>query len=160
LPSPSRRLPRWESIDFGCRILTVEGGTAKNRQTRHVPLYDEAIGLLNCWRGQANGEQRIFEVSTGFKTAWAKLLKRASITTFRWHDLRHHFASRLVQAGVPLNTVRDLLGHSSVAMSLRYAHLAPDQRREAVAKLNQKPLLALTMRLQWNQGSHGGFIPH
>jgi site-specific recombinase XerD len=61
--------------------------------------------------------------------------------------LRRHFASRLVQIGVPLNTVRDLLGHSSVAMSLRYAHLAPDQRREAVAKLNQKPLLALTVRL-------------
>jgi hypothetical protein len=40
-------------------------------------------------------------------------------------------------------TVRDLLGHNSVAMSLRYAHLAPDQRREAVAKLNVKPLLAL-----------------
>jgi integrase len=150
---------RWESIDFGRRILTVEGGTAKNRQTRHVPLNDEAIGLLNCWRGQANGGQRVFEVSTGFKTAWAKLLKRANITRFRWHDLRHHFASRLVQAGVPLNTVRDLLGHASVAMSLRYAHLAPDQQREAVAKLNQKPLLALTVRLQWNQGSTAHFYP-
>jgi hypothetical protein len=56
----------------------------------------------------------------------------------------------LVQRGVPVNTVRDLLGHSSVAMSLRYAHLAPDQRREAVAKLDEKPLLALTMRLPWN----------
>lgn len=45
--------------------------------------------------------------------------------------------------------MRDLLGHGSVGMSLRYAHLAPDQRREAVAKLNEKPLLNLTMRLQW-----------
>jgi integrase len=150
---------RWESVDFSRRILTVEGGTAKNRQTRHVPLNDEAIGLLNCWRGQANGGQRVFEVSTGFKTAWAKLLKRANITTFRWHDLRHHFASRLVQLGVPLNTVRDLLGHSSVAMSLRYAHLAPDQRREAVAKLNQKPLLALTVRLPWNHDPTAHFYP-
>src|SRR2546421_7926730 len=59
------------------------------------------------------------------------------------------FASRLVQHGVPLNTVRDLLGHSSVGMSLRYAHLAPDQRREAVSKLNEKPVLALSMRLKW-----------
>jgi integrase len=49
----------------------------------------------------------------------------------------------LVQRGVPPNTVRDLLGHSSFAMSLRYAHLAPDQRREAVAKLNERPVLAL-----------------
>jgi len=46
--------------------------------------------------------------------------------------------------------VRDLLGHSSVQMSLRCAHLAPDQRRETVAKLNEKPILALTMRLLWN----------
>ena len=49
-----------------------------------------------------------------------------------------HFASSLVQIGVPLNTVRDLLSHASVAMSLRYAHLAPDQRREAVMKLSSK----------------------
>ncbi len=104
--------------------------------------------MLSRWREQTLGGRHIFEVKTSFKTAWAKLLKRADIMKFRWHDLRHHFASRLVQAGVPLNTVRDLLGHSSVAMSLRYAHLAPDQRREAVAKLNQKPLLALTLRLQ------------
>jgi hypothetical protein len=61
----------------------------------------------------------------GFQTAWETVLKRARISNFRWHDLRHHFASRLVQNGVPLNTVRDLLGHGSVGMSLRYAHLAP-----------------------------------
>ena len=141
---------RWTSIDFDGRLLTVEGGNAKSRQTRHVPLNDEAVSLLKSWREQATGASRVFEVSTGFKTAWSHVLKRAQITGFRWHDLRHHFASRLVQHGVPLNTVRDLLGHSSVAMSLRYAHLAPDQRREAVAKLNEKPILALTMRLPWS----------
>ena len=138
---------RWISVDLDRRLLTVEGGNAKSRQTRHVPLNDEAVSVLTSWRGQSAGGPRVFDVATGFKTAWSHILKRAQITGFRWHDLRHHFASRLVQRGVPLNTVRDLLGHSSIAMTLRYAHLAPDQRREAVARLGDQPILALTMRL-------------
>ena len=140
---------RWSSVDFNRQLLTVEGRNAKNRQTRHVPLNEEALSVLRSWREQSGTGMRVFGVTTGFQSAWEKVLKRARISKFRWHDLRHHFASRLVQKGVPLNTVRDLLGHGSVGMSLRYAHLAPDQRREAVAKLNEKPLLTLTMRLQW-----------
>src|SRR5205823_1819498 len=142
---------RWSSIDFAHQLLTVEGPTSKTRQTRHVPLNDEAMSVLTRWREQSGNRQRVFEIATGMKTAWPHLLKRARIAGFRWHDLRHHFASRLVQRGVPLNTVRDLLGHSSIAMTLRYAHLAPDQRREAVDKLNERPLFsALTMRLSWD----------
>jgi integrase len=148
---------RWRSVDFARRLLTVEGPDSKTRQTRHVPLNDEAMRVLQSWRKQAGDGPRVFEISTGFKTAWGHILKRAKIVSFRWHDLRHHFASRLVQRGVPLNTVRDLLGHSSIAMSLRYAHLAPDQRREAVSKLNQKPVLALTIHVPPDAGP--GFSP-
>jgi len=107
------------------------------------------MSVLRRWREQSGTGAHVFDVTTGFRATWEKILKRSRITNFRWHDLRHHFASRLVQQGVPLNTVRDLLGHSSVSMSLRYAHLAPDQRREAVAKLNEKPLLSFAMRLRW-----------
>ncbi len=141
--------------DFDRRIVTVEGRNAKSRQTRHVPLNDEATNVLLKWHEQAEGKPRVFDVATNYQNGWQALLKRAGITQFRWHDMRHHFASRLVQRGVPLNTVRDLLGHSTVQMSLRYAHLAPDQRREAVAKLNEKPLLALTLRLPWSGPQSG-----
>ena len=130
---------RWANVDMKGKQLTIEGSTAKAGQTRHIPLNDEALDVLKKWREQAPPGDRVIAVDTGFKTAWASLLERAKITAFRWHDLRHHFASRLVQAGVPLNTVRELLGHGSMAMTLRYAHLAPDQKAEAVAKLVAKP---------------------
>ena len=128
---------RWSAIDTKGKQLTIEGSTAKNQQTRHIPLNAEALKVLKQWKEQAGDGERVFPIDTGFKTAWAALLERAKIAKFRWHDLRHHFASRLVQAGVPLNTVRELLGHGSMAMTLRYAHLAPDQKREAVEKLVQ-----------------------
>jgi site-specific recombinase XerD len=67
--------------------------------------------------------------------SWQAVLKAAKIERFRWHDLRHHFASRLVQRGVDLNTVRELLGHADISMTLRYSHLAPEQKAAAVAKL-------------------------
>jgi site-specific recombinase XerD len=67
-------------------------------------------------------------------------MKSAQLENFRFHDLRHHFASRLVQAGVDLNTVRELLGHAEITMVLRYAHLSPDRLATAVEKLGPVPV--------------------
>ena len=125
----------WDDIDLEEKLLTVRGTSAKSGDTRYIPLNEEALILLKNWRKDSGGEERVFLVTTSFKTSWRALLDRAKVTRFRWHDLRHHFASRLAQAGVPLNTVRELLGHGSLAMTLRYAHLAPNQTRDAVAKL-------------------------
>lgn len=129
---------KWAAVDLKNGLLTVEGSTAKSDQTRHVPLNSEAVAALTNWKAQRPDTDRVFPIDTSFKSAWASLLTRASISAFRWHDLRHHFASRLAQAGVPLNTIRELLGHGSMAMTLRYAHLSPDQKVDAVNKLVQQ----------------------
>jgi site-specific recombinase XerD len=65
-------------------------------------------------------------------------VKDAGIDHFRWHDLRHTFASRLVMAGVDIRTVQELLGHKSITMTMRYAHLAPSHLRAAVEKMNEE----------------------
>ncbi len=108
------------------------------------------IGTTLLAVAKAQPRSRPFEIHdtplSGFTLRRGHVLDRAGLSRFRWHDLRHHFASRLVQNGVPLNTVRDPLGHASGAMSMRYAHLAPDHRCEAVAKLDEKPMFALTVR--------------
>lgn len=131
---------RWTDVDLTAKRLTVQGTTAKTGQTRHVPLNAEAVRVLTLWSPMPSG--LVFPADdtretplTDVKTAWLKLLKDAGIKGFRFHDLRHTFASRLVQAGVDLNIVRELLGHTSMTMTLRYAHLRPQQAADAVELL-------------------------
>jgi integrase len=63
------------------------------------------------------------------------VLSDAGTANFRWHDLRHTFASRLVMAGVDIRTVQELMGHKTIQATLRYAHLAPQHQLEAVQRL-------------------------
>jgi integrase len=133
---------RWSDINFGRALLVVRGEGAKSGQSRYVPLNAEAIRVLTDWRGFITPEPvHVFpgrqdgEPLDDIKKAWAPLLKQAKIAGFTFHDLRHTFASKLVMAGVDLNTVRELLGHADIKMTLRYAHLAPEHKAAAVAKL-------------------------
>lgn len=129
----------WDAIDLENAIITIRGENAKDGEDRHIPMNGEALATFKQWREQTPGPL-VFPGPTDapiseIKTAWGKLLKDAKIDNFRWHDMRHHFASRLVMAGVDLNTVRELLGHSDIKMTLRYAHLAPEHKAAAVQKL-------------------------
>jgi integrase len=124
----------WADIDLDARMLTVRAENAKSGRERHVPLNTEAQAVLTQWGTQTGRAGGVFDVAD-VKTAWRGLLEAAAIASFRFHDLRHHFASKLVRAGVDLNTVRELLGHADISMTLRYSHLSPDGLAAAVTKL-------------------------
>lgn len=126
----------WDKVNLPGAMLTVTAATAKTSKTRHISLNKEAVEVLTLWREQ-NPRGRVFPI-TSQKGAWAPLMVAAEIEDFRLHDCRHHFASRLVMEGVDLNTVRELLGHADIKMTLRYAHLAPEHKAAAVEKLGNK----------------------
>jgi integrase len=132
---------KWRDVDLPHNILTVVGETAKSGKTRHVPMNIEASTIIQRWRTQCPLDEtyvfsnKIGEPMHDARSSWSKVLSGAGIKDFRWHDLRHTFASKLVMAGVDLNTVRELLGHSDYKMTLRYAHLAPEHKAAAVGKL-------------------------
>lgn len=123
----------WKDIDLGKKMLTVRGKGAKSGQTRHIPLNAAAVDVLKIHRGDVIPMPKVPVFGNAeFRKAFNALLDKAKIQNFRFHDTRHTFASKLVMAGVPLNTVRELMGHGSLEMTLIYAHLAPENLRDAV----------------------------
>jgi integrase len=133
----------WDAVNFSGKILTVTAATAKSGHTRRVPTNREALEILTAWherQGKPKGDALVFPGHEGERmkridTSWESLMKAARLKNFRLHDCRHHFASKLVQAGVDLYTVKELLGHSEIAMTQKYSHLAPDNLRAAVEKV-------------------------
>ncbi|MCJ8295224.1 MAG: site-specific integrase [Colwellia sp.] len=127
----------WNHINFDNKIVTIDFQNAKSGNTRHLPLNTQAFNTLKQWQQETDGIGFVFKDKNNaqlkdFPYVWGALLDEAQITNFRFHDLRHHFASKLVMASVDLNTVRELLGHSDLKMTLRYAHLAPEHKAAAV----------------------------
>jgi len=132
----------WRDVDTGKKFVTVLGEGAKTGQTRYVPLNSEIVDVLTRWRpSDADPDSFLFTDANAAsplleaRAAWTRLIAKAGVSSFRFHDLRHTFASKLVMAGVDLNTVRELLGHRDIAMTLRYAHLAPEHKAAAVERL-------------------------
>lgn len=132
---------RWEHVDLERKILTV--GTevrAKKTGRRFIPLNSVAIAAFEKLYKISNGSlyvcpDRKRDEQTDWRVWFQDVVERAKIDNFRWHDLRHTFASRLVMAGVPLSSVQKLLGHRSITTTERYSHLAPDFQRSSVERL-------------------------
>ena len=134
----------WSRVDLQVGLIHLEARHTKSGRRRSVPLNADARGAIisrarfraqHCpaspWVFCTKQGKRIQSVKRSFATA----CRRAGIEDFRIHDLRHTCAAWLVSAGAPLSEVRDLLGHASVTMTERYAHLAPENVRAAVALL-------------------------
>ena len=133
---------QWEDVNFQTLLLTVHARNAKSNRDRHIPMNDAVFAVLRDWRMRSGRREGLVfpNPSTGLplrdiKTAWRTLMKKAEIKDFRFHDIRHDFASRLVLAGTDLYTVKELLGHSSITITERYAHLSDDTLRQAVENL-------------------------
>jgi len=132
----------WGDVNLETGVLLVRAMRTKGRHGYGIPLHPEALKILQhrakTWNGSGPvREERIFRHSDSeFRRAFKQALKKAGLpTSIRIHDLRHTFASWLAMAGVPILEIQALLGHKSVNMTMRYAHLNPSVLRGAVEKI-------------------------
>ncbi|MDT8385358.1 MAG: site-specific integrase [Gammaproteobacteria bacterium] len=141
----------WSQIDMSRSVAWIHSDQSKTGKAITVPLSLEAKALLKDLEGNHshfvftyqkwNAKIKRFEnvpVSRANNHAWRKALVRAGIENFRWHDLRHTWASWHIQNGTPLHVLQELGGWSSTEMVKRYAHLSPGHLSEYAGNANRK----------------------
>lgn len=119
----------WSQVDLASRMVWIHADQAKGKRSIPVPLTPSAAALIEAQAGRH--PTRVFTyrgrpVRSVNRGAWRKALRRAGIRDFRWHDLRHTWASWHVQAGTPLPVLQQLGGWASYSMVLVYAHLSTE----------------------------------
>ena len=126
---------KWDRVDLSRRIAWVDSTEYKSGRNHGIPLGQRAIEILLGEQGchpMYVFTYRGYPVQNANNTAWRSALSRAGITDFRWHDLRHTFASYHALNGTPLLTLKALGGWQSLSMVNRYAHLATEGTRQYV----------------------------
>lgn len=129
----------WSQVDLARRCAWVHPDQAKARKAIAVPLSNAAVVVIREQLGQHPTHVFSYRgkpVSHPNNGAWIKALKRAGINDFRWHDLRHTWASWHVQAGTPLHVLQELGGWESAEMVRRYAHLSSDHLAQYVDRVS------------------------
>jgi integrase len=125
----------WDRVDLKHGFILLD--RTKNGERREIPVNDTLRATLQGLTRRLDIPHVFFDPQAGkpyqdVKRSFHTALRRAKIQDFHFHDLRHTFASHLVMAGVDLTTVKELLGHKSLKMTLRYSHLAPAHKMKAV----------------------------
>lgn len=128
----------WARVDFNQRYIILGRADTKSKKRRFVPMSEDVLNIFELLKKLSSASAYVFPSDvTGkniqsFKKGFRSACLRAEIHDFRIHDLRHTFASWLVQSGVSLYVVKDLLGHSCITVTERYAHLNADNLRSAL----------------------------
>ena len=135
----------WENVDLQRRVAIIR--RTKNGEQVVVPLNDVAMKALQIFRLRGNGCGRVVRNLAGetlnVNAHWfPDAVRAAGIKDFVWHDLRHCYASKLRQAGVPLGHIAELLGHKGLAMTRRYAHLSISNLHDAVSRIANSTTVA------------------
>jgi len=134
---------KWKDIDFDQKNITLSD--TKSGERRQVPMNSTVADILSDIKKKSESDY-VFpgnDIETHISKSYVShkfesVIRQAGIENFKFHDLRHTFASRLVMKGVNLKVVQELLGHKTFNMTLRYAHLSPDQKKTAVELLVEK----------------------
>ena len=144
---------RWKDVSLAAATLSFP--QTKNGTRRDIPINSEALAALRRLKRFASKE-RVFgredRPSFDVRSAWETALKEAEIESFRFHDLRHTYASWAAQSGMDIRRLQRLLGHKTLAMTQRYSHLGPRDLREAVEMVGIEPSEAGRFRSRADQG--------
>lgn len=128
---------KWHDVDLALGVIYLL--RTKNGERRDVPMNTTVVNALREHPKHPSSDY-VFCGTNGFPLnidkPYKNLLKQSDIADFRFHDLRHTFASRLAMKGIDLNMIRELLGHKSINMTLRYSHLSPSHKQKAVEILS------------------------
>lgn len=131
---------QWSQVDIHRSCAWINPEQAKARKAIPVPLNSEAIAIIREQMGKHLTHVFVYRGSFVEEPArhWSKYLKLAKIENFRWHDLRHTWASRLIQKGVPLHALMEMGGWSDVSMVRKYAHFSSEHLLEYAEVLSHK----------------------
>lgn len=129
----------WDRVNLDLRLASIP--RSKNDDSHHVRLNKSALAALQVFRSRGDGTGRVVRNTEGkplggYNHWFWRALREAGIEDFHWHDLRHTGASRLLMRGASLRAVQEFLGHKSLAMTMRYAHLSHEYQLGVVDLLD------------------------
>lgn len=156
----------WSDVDLEHGLITVRRrfyrgvfDTPKSNRIRHIPMSSDLHASLSAVSGERQGlilhrPDSSPVAENPMTRALHRACKRSGVRPIGWHTLRHTFASQLVSESVPLLAVKDLLGHSTIAMTMRYAHLAPSTLRSAIDVLERAEVRCTTEKNGHQMGTY------